>query len=61
MDLLDYKGSMLYDEYPDKLLLRLLCSRVHQRVEADMEEEVPRELVEILVYHELCHRRARQK
>lgn len=61
MDRLEYKGSMIYDEYPDKLLLRLLCSRVHQKAESAMQEEIPRELTEILVYQELCRRRANRR
>ena len=36
INLLDYEGSMIYDEYPDKLQLRLICSRVYEKV---MEQE----------------------
>lgn len=28
---MEYEGSMMYDEYPDKLQLRLLCSRIYDR------------------------------
>lgn len=35
-DRLEYDNSMIYDEYPDKLQLRLMCRRVYDRV---MEEE----------------------
>ena len=35
-DRLDYEGSMIFDEYPDKLQLRLICSRVYEKV---MEQE----------------------
>ena len=31
-DRLDYEGSMIFDEYPDKLQLRLICSRVYEKV-----------------------------
>ena len=27
-DRMEYDGSMIYDEYPDKLQLRLMCSRI---------------------------------
>ncbi|MDY5846430.1 MAG: hypothetical protein SPJ92_07880 [Bariatricus sp.] len=30
-DRLDYEGSMIFDEYPDKLQLRLICSRVYEK------------------------------
>ncbi|MFI3207893.1 MAG: hypothetical protein R3Y40_02030 [Eubacteriales bacterium] len=66
-DRLEYQGSLIYDEYPDKLLLRLMCSRVCEMAEKDLQtkemyfdyNEKPwvREIIEILVYHELCQRR----
>ncbi len=66
-DRLEYDGSLIYDEYPDKLMLRLMCSRVHRRALEGMkaqgelwdfkEEDWLRDLVEILVYQELCKRR----
>lgn len=35
-DRMEYDGSMIYDEYPDKLQLRLMCSRIYDKV---MEKE----------------------
>ena len=35
-DRMEYEGSMIYDEYPDRLQLRLMCRRIFDRV---MEEE----------------------
>lgn len=57
---MEYDGSMIYDEYPDKLQLRLMCSRVYKNVmekEEMEEEEILREIVELLVYQELWKRR----
>lgn len=57
---MEYDGSMIYDEYPDKLQLRLMCSRVqHQVIEQEEleEEQMVREIVELLVYQELWKRR----
>ena len=28
-DRMEYQNSMMYDEYPDKLQLRMMCRRVH--------------------------------
>lgn len=66
-DRLEYEGSLIYDAYPDKLMLRLMCSRIYEvaRVElshnGDMirheEAHWVREMIEILVYQELCKRR----
>lgn len=41
-DRMQYDGSMMYDEYPDQLQLRMMCGRVYNKVKAqeeDMEEE----------------------
>ena len=57
---MEYEGSMIYDEYPDKLQLRLMCSRVFKKVieeEKINEEPIVREIVELLIYQELWKRR----
>ena len=28
----EYDNSMIYDEYPDKLQLRMMCSRIYEKV-----------------------------
>ena len=35
LDKLDYEGSMIYDEYPDQLQLRLMSGRIYDRVKAE--------------------------
>lgn len=42
---MEYEGSMIYDEYPDMLGIRLMCNRICERVEAmnrrdDIEDEL---------------------
>ena len=58
-DRMEYDGSMMYDEYPDRLRLRLMCRRVGER--AREAEENPGkwldDLIEVMVYQELCRRR----
>ena len=39
LDKYDYEGSMIYDEYPDRLQLRLMCRRIYDK--AEKEEETP--------------------
>ncbi len=63
-DRMEYQNSMMYDEYPDKLQLRMMCSRVYDKVkknewmlDEDGEAEGLRDLLEVLVYEELMHRR----
>jgi hypothetical protein len=57
---MSYEGSMIYDEYPDQLQIRLMCGRICQRIKAQDEElemqQLP-ELVHIMVCQELFRRR----
>ena len=58
-DRMEYDGSMMYDEYPDRLQLHLMCRRIYDH--AKEEEKDPgkwlQDLVEVMVYQELCRRR----
>lgn len=57
---MEYDGSMIYDEYPDKLQLRLMCSRVHKKLaneEKIEDDKAAKEVVELLTYQELWKRR----
>lgn len=58
-DRLEYDGSMMYDEYPDKLGLRLMCRRIYERAKEDEENpgEWLRDLIEVMAYQELLRRR----
>ena len=71
----EYEGSMIYDEYPDKLQLRMMSRRIFDRVmqeekwekqeeaerkKAHTEEQI-REIVEILLYQELMDRRGQER
>ena len=51
--------SMMYDEYPDRLQLRLMCRRIYDRAK-DGEKEPGswlQDLIEVMAYQELCRRR----
>ena len=54
-----YDGSMIYDEYPDQLQIRLMCNRVYDKViQSGMEDDLHlKEMIQILVFHELFRRR----
>lgn len=46
-DRMEYEGSMIFDEYPDKLQLRLMCGRIYDHVmESEKFDEVKEESVE---------------
>lgn len=62
--LMDYEGSRLYDEYPDKWMLYHTCSRIRQKLEPEMTaQEIPGrfldELIQVLLYQEMSRRRCR--
>ena len=67
-DLLEYPGSPMYDEYPDRLQLLLLCRRIYNRAKADETKkdeakegeetgEWLQNLIQVMTYQELCQRR----
>ena len=58
-DALEYEGSMMYDEYPDRIMLQKLCDKlIAQEEETD---EKLRQLIEVLLYHEMYQRRCKYR
>lgn len=60
-DRMEYEGSVIYDEYPDQLQIRMMCSRIYNKVrdkeEGPEKEGWLRELIQIILFHELHQRR----
>ena len=58
-DRMEYMGSMMFDEYPDQLQMRLMCRRIYEKVKDD--EKNPGgwlyDLIQVLTYHEILNRR----
>lgn len=64
-DLLDYEGSRLYDEYPDKYMLYHLSSRIKESIQPELRSEAVREsfldeLIQVMFYQEISRRRCRR-
>ena len=67
-DRMCYEGSMIFDEYPDQLQIRLMSNRVYDKVK-DMEDvsgENLKEMIQLMLFHEIfrlrCeHRKRRRK
>ncbi len=69
-DRMEYENSMVYDRYPDKLQLKLMCRRVYDNVrkyehidEAEKPDEQTggpslRDFAEVMLYQELYKRRS---
>lgn len=63
--LLDFEGSRLYDEYPDKFMMYRLYDQVRNKIAGDMTvQEIPDkfldELIQVLLCQEISRRRCRR-
>ena len=66
--LLDYEGSRLYDEYPDKYTLQAICRTIYRKVN-DLEElkgtscckDPVYQMIEVMLLNEIYKRRCRYR
>lgn len=63
--LLDYEGSRLYDEYPDKFMLYQTCRKIRREMEPEVQaQEIPGgfldDLIQVLLFQEISRRRCRR-
>lgn len=56
LDKMDYEGSMIYDEYPDRLSLYWIADTVGKILEQE-SEKVSGDLIQVLVCDEIYKRR----
>lgn len=54
-----YDGSVIYDEYPDQLQIRLMCNRVCDKVreQEKIEDASLKDVVQLVLFHEIYNRR----
>ena len=65
-ELMDYEGSRLYDEHPDKFMMHRLYRQIRSQVDGEMAaQEIPDEfldeLIQVLLYQEISRRRCRRR
>ena len=62
-DRMAYENSMIYDEYPDRLQIHLMCKRICDKVENGVENASSelREMVQVLMFHEIYKRRCEHR
>lgn len=63
---MDYEGSRMYDEYPDKFMLYHTCQEIRSDVEGSVQAQgisgpFMDELIQVLLYHEIGRRRCRRR
>lgn len=58
----EYPCSMIYDEYPDRFSLRMMCNRIFDQGcksgKTGTREDWLRNLIEVILYQELFKRRS---
>ena len=64
--LVDYEGSRIYDEYPDKYMFYHLCSKIKESMKPEIKAQAEQscfldELIHVLLGQEICRRRCRRK
>ncbi len=57
LDRLDYEGSIIYDEYPDKWQIYRLTQITIDKLKESGEEEPAADLVQVLLCYEIYKRR----
>ena len=59
-DQMEYEGSLMFDEYPDRLMLRQICKRIRDKAGLEENRE-DMDAPEILLFHEMFYRRCRYR
>ena len=64
-DLMDYEGSRLYDEYPDKYMIYHLGCKIRESMELEISTQAIREdfldeLIQVMLCQEISRRRCRR-
>lgn len=59
----EFAGSMMFDEYPDKLQLRLMCRRIYDKAQKEEENKGGwlMDLIQVMAFQELCQRRCEHR
>ncbi len=68
-DKMEYEGSMMYDEYPDKVMMYRLAAKIYDRALPVQETERQSggrdrdlmDVVQVLLYDEMYRRRGRRR
>ena len=63
--MLDYEGSRLYDEYPDKYMIYHLSCKIRESMEPEISTQAIREdfldeLIQVMLCQEISRRRCRR-
>lgn len=66
-DRMEYEGSLMFDEYPDKIGLYSVIKRIYEEMDPEAKEKGKTKkqelwhLIEVMLYQEIYQRRCRRK
>ncbi len=72
-DMMEYDGSLMFDEYPDKFMMEHLCRKIEKQLEQENQEMEPitvmnhmgdgylRDLIGVLLFNEMYRRRCKRR
>lgn len=67
-DRMEYEGSMMFDEYPDKYSVIALCRKIYREITGEeklagmaCEQDRLYQLIEVMLVHEMYKRRCRYR
>ena len=72
-DRMEYDGSLMFDEYPDKFMMEHLCRKIEKQLEQENQEMEPmmvmnrmgddylRDLIGVLLFNEMYRRRCKRR
>ena len=64
-DRMEYEGSLMFDEYPDRFMLEQITDRIYEKMATSQKpvgsQEDLRSLIGVLLNHEMYRRRCRHR
>jgi len=72
-DMMEYDGSLMFDEYPDKFMMEHLCRKIEKQLEKENQEmdgvratdctgdDCLRDLIGVLLFNEMYRRRCKRR
>lgn len=66
-DKMEYNGSMMYDEYPDRVRINMLANHIYNRggfeenTENDSNKNLIKDIITVMLFNEMYKRRCRKR
>lgn len=64
-DRMEYDGSMMYDEYPDRVMVTKLCRNICDKIDREFNKDGKisnmRDIVQVMLCNEMCRRRSKRR